>query len=206
MAATLALEASDFGRAGSSPVLGTIFPVVVEWSKAVDCKSIFRVFESHLQVHVKCNMNFASKRKSDFLGINFSTAGGILKKRIMFMLVQKTGMDNCFKCKKKIETVEELSVEHKEPWYQISVEKFWDLENIAFSHRICNLPHRHQGKNQRLSPSGYGYCYICEKFILVDQMTSYVSPYTKKKNTGSYCYSCHNKRQNEKRARNRIVV
>ena len=42
--------------------------------------------------------------------------------------------DICFKCKSKIKIVEELSIEHKLPWEGISIELFWDLDNIAFSH------------------------------------------------------------------------
>jgi len=37
-----------------------------------------------------------------------------------------------------IDSVEELSIEHKIPWLNNSSELFWDLDNIAFSHLICN--------------------------------------------------------------------
>jgi hypothetical protein len=68
----------------------------------------------------------------------FGTAQGRLKKRIFFSLVQRLGLDICFRCGKRILTAEDLSCDHKKPWLDISLELFWDLDNIAFSHRGCN--------------------------------------------------------------------
>ena len=45
----------------------------------------------------------------------------------------------CFKCGETIETPETLSIEHKIPWLDNSVELFWDMNNIAFSHLSCNV-------------------------------------------------------------------
>jgi hypothetical protein len=59
----------------------------------------------------------------------------------LFNLLQKYAEDACFRCGEKIERIEDLSIEHKKPWEGISVELFWDLDNIAFSHLRCNLPH-----------------------------------------------------------------
>lgn len=82
----------------------------------------------------------SNQTKHDYLGMNYGTASNRVKKKIMFDLVKKCGMDNCFKCKKPIATVDELTVEHKEAWLHNSVELFWDLDNIAFSHAKCNRP------------------------------------------------------------------
>lgn len=81
------------------------------------------------------------KRKHDQLGLDFSTATARLKKTIMFSLVRDVNRDNCFRCGKKIETPEELSVEHKESWQDSEdpVKLFYDLNNIAFSHLSCNV-------------------------------------------------------------------
>jgi hypothetical protein len=80
-------------------------------------------------------------RKGRLLGLPIGTAANRLRKSIMFMMAQKLGMDKCFRCGGRIETAEILSIEHKESW-QLSerpYEKFFDLENIAFSHLPCNI-------------------------------------------------------------------
>lgn len=83
----------------------------------------------------------ANDKKNAALGINVSTAQAQLKKNIMFKLMQQLELDVCFQCQAKIETVEVLSVEHKEPWLSAPDPKasFFDLNNIAFSHLSCNI-------------------------------------------------------------------
>lgn len=78
--------------------------------------------------------------KGSLLGLNFSTASQRLRKLIMFDLVQHLELDQCFQCGGKIEDVDDLSVEHKEPWQGADDPKaaFFDLNNIAFSHLRCN--------------------------------------------------------------------
>jgi hypothetical protein len=51
-------------------------------------------------------------RKADILGMPYGTAGNRLRKLIMFHLLERHGENVCFKCKRPIETVEELSIEH----------------------------------------------------------------------------------------------
>lgn len=78
--------------------------------------------------------------KSLKLGENVSTAQHRLRKIILFDLIKKLNLDTCFRCGKKIEKIEELSIEHKVPWLN-SVnpkELFYDLDNIAYSHCSCN--------------------------------------------------------------------
>lgn len=74
------------------------------------------------------------------LGMPFGTAQQRLRKMIMFKYVVLAGHDECFKCGRRIENIEELSIEHKLPWQGRDAELFWDLNNIAFSHLRCNLP------------------------------------------------------------------
>ena len=76
--------------------------------------------------------------KSNFLGMPAGTAAARLRKKILFHLLQRLHEDVCFQCGKKIETAEELSIEHKLPWLHKDVALFWDLTNIAFSHSRCN--------------------------------------------------------------------
>lgn len=60
-------------------------------------------------------------------------------KRLLFRMAQKLGQDDCFQCVKKILTVEEFSIEHQKPWLDVSSDLYWALDNIAFSHRSCNI-------------------------------------------------------------------
>lgn len=83
----------------------------------------------------------ANDKKSEALGMNYSTASAQLKKALMFRFVQVLKLDTCFRCGNVINSVEELSVEHKRAWLQEPdpKEAFFDLNNIAFSHlNPCN--------------------------------------------------------------------
>lgn len=80
------------------------------------------------------------EEKSKQLGMNFSTASLKLKKQMMFSMIQKCGMDTCYRCGQKIENVDEMTIEHKLPWLHSEnpVELYFDFDNIAFSHDECN--------------------------------------------------------------------
>jgi hypothetical protein len=81
-----------------------------------------------------------NKQKSDKLNMSFGKASHILRKNIIFMLVQKCNLDVCFRCGGKIE-FESLSIDHKIDWLysQDPKELFFNLDNIAFSHLRCNV-------------------------------------------------------------------
>ncbi len=120
-------------------------------------------------------MSQASKtsgaRKSAFLGMPHGTAAARLRKMILFDLLQRHGENICFRCSERIETVSELSVEHKQPWEGISVELFWSLDNIAFSHLRCNVPHRYAGggaRRRKVGPEGTAWCRRCKAFLAVE--------------------------------------
>ena len=81
-----------------------------------------------------------NEKKTAQLGMSFSKASGQLKKMVLLQLLQRLGEDDCYRCGEKIETIEDLSIEHKIAWLDKpnAVELFWDLENIAHSHLKCN--------------------------------------------------------------------
>lgn len=85
-------------------------------------------------------MKESKKEKERQLGMNPGTAQHILRKSIIFMMAKKLTMDFCFQCGSKIESVDELSVEHKVPWLHSEdpIKLFFDIDNIAFSHLSCN--------------------------------------------------------------------
>ena len=109
----------------------------------------------------------SAARKSAFLGMPHGTASYRLRKMIFFELLRKYNENVCFRCAGKIETAEDLSVEHKQPWEGVSVELFWSLDNIAFSHRHCNLPHHYRGggaRRRKIGPEGTAWCRRCKEF------------------------------------------
>ncbi|HEY0079174.1 MAG TPA: hypothetical protein VGB73_11055 [Pyrinomonadaceae bacterium] len=112
-------------------------------------------------------MNKRGARKSAFLGMPHGTASNRLRKIVLFHLLQKHDENVCFKCSAKIETADELSIEHKEPWEGISVELFWSLENIAFSHLRCNRNHRYRSggaSRRKVGVEGTAWCRRCKAF------------------------------------------
>lgn len=78
--------------------------------------------------------------KNKALGEPYGTASAKLRKMILFSLIRRLELDVCFRCGKKIESIEDLSIEHIEAWLNSDSprEKFYDLNNIAFSHLRCN--------------------------------------------------------------------
>lgn len=84
---------------------------------------------------------FSAHRKSALLGMPLGTAANRLRKILMFELVKKCNLTKCHQCGKDIQTVEELSIEHKNGW-QLSknpLAAYFDIENIGFSHLRCNV-------------------------------------------------------------------
>lgn len=79
------------------------------------------------------------------LGMKAQTARSKLQRMLILHLCKKCNMDKCFQCGFPVETVDDMSIEHKKPWGGDSKlgsdpipELFWDMENIAISHKWCN--------------------------------------------------------------------
>jgi len=99
-------------------------------------------------------------KKSKQLGLNHSTANYHLQRMILMHLVKKTGMDTCFRCNKKINNYKDISIEHKKPWIDTDIGLYWDLQNIAFSHKSCNYSCGR--RNKIINPPGEEWCYKCK--------------------------------------------
>ena len=119
-----------------------------------------------------------NKRRTEFLGVPVGTAQQQLRKKILFSLLQRHNEDVCFRCQSKIEKIDELSIEHKEPWEGRSVELFWDLNNIAFSHIRCNTPHRRSNGKEIYRPEGMNWCIPGQHFALVNEFYNNASEKT----------------------------
>jgi hypothetical protein len=138
-------------------------------------------------------------RKSAFLGMPHGTAGNRLRKLILFDLLQRHGENVCFKCSKKIETPDELSIEHKQPWEGVSVELYWSLDNIAFSHLRCNRNHRHEGggaKRRKVGPEGTAWCRSCKAFLPETKFSRHASRWNCLQ---PWCNDCYERRRKQSR-------
>ena len=83
-----------------------------------------------------------NKKKAETLGMPHGTAVHRLRKSLLYKYVKMAGENYCFKCGAEIESVDDISIEHKEPWEGVSAELFFDLDNVAFSHLKCNVGSR----------------------------------------------------------------
>jgi len=111
-----------------------------------------------------------SNNKDKQLGMNPGTASNRLLKQLLFSLGDRLGMQWCFQCASKIESVEDMSIEHKVPWLHSEdpVGLYFDLDNIAFSHKVCNYAASRPRKAKKFCPSPASYrrgcrCEGCRK-------------------------------------------
>jgi len=75
------------------------------------------------------------------LGVSPGTAAHRLRKMLLFRFAQQSNQDTCYRCKLKIESIDEFSIEHIIPWLHAEnpAQVFFDLDNIAYSHMKCNI-------------------------------------------------------------------
>jgi len=130
--------------------------------------------------------------KSEQLGMSHSTANNRLKRNIMFDLICKSNKNVCFRCGKQM-TAEDWSIEHKEDWLHNSIELFWSLDNIAFSHKSCNYAAAKR-PNKKDIPDGKMYCSACEEILSEGRF----APSQRKWNAGR-CNRCRGKVINKNR-------
>ena len=115
-----------------------------------------------------------NKTKAAQLGMPLGTAQNRLRKRVLFAILVRHKENICYRCDKPIETVEELSLDHKKPWLGFDTELYWNVENIAFSHLSCNSAAARPGlqaKGQTFSrkfdkgPIGTLWCTTCQMYL-----------------------------------------
>jgi hypothetical protein len=124
----------------------------------------------------------------------FGTACNKLRRMVMFHVLQRHKENVCFKCGKIILKLEDLTLEHKEAWQDVGPELFWDLNNIAFSHRQCNLP---KGIVRREIVDGMLWCSNCKQYKLISSFHR-----ERKQRTGYalLCKHCSNSKRREVKA------
>ena len=117
----------------------------------------------------------ANARKYAKLGMPLGTARNRLVKSLLLHFASKLEMDSCFRCSHKIESTAEFTIEHKRDWLYGDVGDYFDIENIAFSHRGCNSAAANHGPNspgkkQRiLCAEGNLWCCRCKEEVPEDR-------------------------------------
>lgn len=141
--------------------------------------------------------------KGKQLGMGVSMAQKRLYRVIMLNLAKKCGMDKCFRCGISIDDVNELSVDHKEPWFRVSNDLFWGVSNIAFSHHRCNSgDKRHPAKRPWVSAAlrkqgepGTAWCSTHRDFIPIAEFGLNNSRWN---GVNSECTECRKKTRSPK--------
>jgi len=80
------------------------------------------------------------EKKTTQLGMNPSTAAHKLRKSLLFNFAKQLGFCWCYQCAEEIKDIDKFTIEHKVPWLDSEnpPDKFFNLDNIAFSHASCN--------------------------------------------------------------------
>lgn len=141
-------------------------------------------------------------KKTEFLGMNFSTASGRLRKLVLFDLLERHRENICFRCNKKIKEVKQLSIEHIKPWLDKDVALFWDLDNVSFSHVNCNSAAAVK-VNKIVCPEGLSWCQDCVSFLPVEQFYK-TKKYGRWNGLGFICKKCDIKASIERRKNRRL--
>jgi len=113
-----------------------------------------------------------SNKKGEQLGMNFSTACHRLRMRLLFKYIVKAGDNICFRCGEEIERAEDMSMDHKIAWMNNglnSADLFWNLDNIAFSHKRCNRKDYYL--YTKATPKGTKWCPSCKSTRILDEFT-----------------------------------
>lgn len=110
-------------------------------------------------------MRQREEENSVLLGMPAGRAQYKLSRMVLFRQLQKHSENICSRCGQEIQSVNDLSIEHLKPWEGRSGKLFWDLDNVAFSHKACNRPHVHGSVSRRkVGPPGTSWCSRHQRF------------------------------------------
>jgi len=143
------------------------------------------------------------QRIAEQLGMSHGAANHKLRKNILFNFLCRLSENVCFKCKKVIDNINDLSVEHKLPWEGRDAKLFWDLDNIAFSHLKCNTVHKISSGNKEIylkcpiyiraktAPKNTAWCSGHQRFLPIENFHSNTRNVNQ---VASYCKDCRKTR------------
>lgn len=110
--------------------------------------------------------------------MNPSTASNRLVKDLLFKFAIESG-HKCFQCGEDL-CRDTFSIEHKEPWLDAEnpLELYFDLNNIAFSHKVCNFSASRKSLSHHGTKSKYNSgcrCSPCTEATAKDYRNRYTS-------------------------------
>lgn len=111
----------------------------------------------------KVEWKTANEKKAAQLGMSGGKAYHKLRKKILFYYIKKAGNNICYRCEKKINDIDDFSIDHKKHWLNNNIKLFWNIRNIAFSHLKCNLKSKNHSY-KRDCIKGKFWCIKCKKF------------------------------------------
>lgn len=114
-------------------------------------------------------------RHRAILGRSVSSANRMLLRMIVFRLLERLDEARCFRCGQPM-TVADYSIDHLVPWRGGNGDAFWDLDEISFSHEVCNRLAAVQVPTARKwqaleGPAGTAWCGGHEAFLPVADFT-----------------------------------
>ena len=100
------------------------------------------------------------------LGMPKYTAHNILRKSILLNLLVQLEQNICYRCGEPM-TIDTISTDHKKNWINSGEESklFFDLDNISFSHKSCNIKHREPSYQPCGTPAKYQQGCRCDNCI-----------------------------------------
>ena len=110
-----------------------------------------------------CRMSrITQARKSEQLGMDVGTATHHLRQALMFSFAKRLGETFCFRCREEILTASDMSLDHMATWLDVDPALFWDVGNVALSHKRCNRPDRPGGPPKKECAEGMLWCTSCQ--------------------------------------------
>lgn len=137
-------------------------------------------------------------KKSKQLGMPYGTARHKLVRKLLFTLIKATAKNYCFRCNQLMDE-STYSIDHIIDWLDNDPALFWDISNLAFSHKACNYK---AGKKvggigkRKDAPPGTSWCACCGEFKEISEFYLDNSRWSGYRRT---CKNCFDK------ARGRIV-
>lgn len=98
---------------------------------------------------------FANEKKKKQLGMAIGTASHRLRMDLLWAFIERSGA-RCHRCDQEMSR-DTFSIDHKDNWLDSDapLERFFDLDNIGFSHFSCNYsaarkPNKHSDEDLEL--------------------------------------------------------
>jgi ribosomal protein S27AE len=108
-----------------------------------------------------------SNKYAQQIGMGLGKARHILTNKIIHEYANIVYNGKCYKCGKDL-SAEDISIDHKTPWRneENAIELFFDLANIAFSHKKCNKTDR---PGKYYLPEGMSWCAYHKQMHLIEE-------------------------------------